>query len=236
MELHRIGEGQLRISLSADDMDYYQLNSETMDYDDTATRSAFWRILDRAKKQTGFDAARDRVLIQVFPRKSGGCEMYVTKAAPNKQEEQNPIKNDRALPGSTAHVTGEEQAKNTTPGMAQTTNTTDTAKHQTAQRTAMLVQCTYAFDDPESLLLCCALLCGTYHGKSEAWYEPLSDGGERYYLILWENTNNRDTWPGTAVCLSEFAGRCNQVCMPYIREHAHRIAACHAVEKLAVLH
>lgn len=51
MELHRIGEGQLRISLSADDMDYYQLNSETMDYDDTATRSAFWRILDRAKNK-----------------------------------------------------------------------------------------------------------------------------------------------------------------------------------------
>ena len=76
-------------------------------YKRQATRSAFWRILDRAKKQTGFDAARDRVLIQVFPRKSGGCEMYVTKAAPSKQEERNPIKNDRALPGSTAHVTGE---------------------------------------------------------------------------------------------------------------------------------
>lgn len=111
MELHRIGEGQLRISLSADDMDYYQLNSETMDYDDTATRSAFWRILDRAKKQTGFDAARDRVLIQVFPRKSGGCEMYVTKAAPSKQEEQNPIKNDPAVSVSPTQVTAGEQTK-----------------------------------------------------------------------------------------------------------------------------
>ena len=175
-------------------MDYYQLNSETMDYDDTATRSAFWRILDRAKKQTGFDAARDRVLIQVFPRKSGGCEMYVTKAAPNKQEERNPIKNDPSparFPG-TCNRRGASKKYNAGYGTNNEYNRY--SKTSTAQRTALLVQCTYAFDDPESLLLCCALLCGTYHGKSEAWYEPLSDGGERYYLILWENTNERDTW------------------------------------------
>ena len=104
MELHRIGEGQLRISLSADDMDYYQLNSETMDYDDTATRSAFWRILDRAKKQTGFDAARDRVLIQVFPRKSGGCEMYVTKAAPSKQKTQRRVRHKQRIPPTRQNI------------------------------------------------------------------------------------------------------------------------------------
>lgn len=234
MELHRIGEGQLRISLSADDMDFYQLNSETMDYDDTTTRSAFWRILDQAKKQTGFDAARDRVLIQVFPRKAGGCEMYVTKASLAKQDEQSATGNNQTRSDSYASERKQLFKQDNTSKKKQTA--ASAPKEQTLSQTALLVQCTYAFDDPEALLLCCALLRETYRGKSEAWYEPLCDGGERYYLILWENTNTRDTWSGTAACLSEFSGRSNQVSMPYIREHARRIAARNAVEKLGALH
>jgi len=79
MELILISESKLKIMLSAADMNYYELNTETIDYDNTETRKAFWDILDEAKHRTGFDAASDRVFIQVYPSKEGGCELFVTK-------------------------------------------------------------------------------------------------------------------------------------------------------------
>lgn len=79
MELLLISDSKLKVTLSAEDMNRFSLNCDTIDYDNTETRRAFWQILDEAKHKTGFDAARDRVFIQVYPSRSGGCEMYVIK-------------------------------------------------------------------------------------------------------------------------------------------------------------
>ena len=79
MELIRISDSKLKITLSVADMERYALCSDSMDYDNTETRRAFWEILDEAKHKTGFDAAKERVFVQVYPSRGGGCEMYVTK-------------------------------------------------------------------------------------------------------------------------------------------------------------
>ena len=79
MELILINENKLKITLSRRDMKQYDLDCDTIDYDKTETRKAFWSILDEAKHKTGFDAAKQRVFIQLYPSKEGGCEMYVTK-------------------------------------------------------------------------------------------------------------------------------------------------------------
>ncbi len=79
MELIRISDSKLKITLSVADMEKYALCSDSMDYDNTETRRAFWEILDEAKQKTGFDAAKERVFVQVYPSRGGGCEMYVTK-------------------------------------------------------------------------------------------------------------------------------------------------------------
>ena len=208
MELHRIGDGQLRISLSVEDMNRYELTNENMDYDDTATRRAFWSILDQAKKQTGFDAARDRVLIQAFPKRSGGCEMYVTRVG-SKEEERG------CAPAA-------EQAGGTKSRQA--VHTSATLQRQTV----------YAFEHLDDLLFCCVLLRECYRAKSESWFEPLRGGG-RYYLILWECTAPDRPEEGY-LFLSEFGHRCDRVSMPYLREHARRIAAPDAVMQLAQLH
>ncbi len=82
MELIRISDSKLKIMLSAEDMAHYAITPEIMNYENTETRRAVWQILDEAKQETGFDAAGDRVLIQVYPSRSGGCELYVTKILP----------------------------------------------------------------------------------------------------------------------------------------------------------
>lgn len=79
MELIVINSSRLKIMLSGDDMKKYDLDADRIDYDTTATRRAFWSILDDAKCQTGFNAASDKLFIQLYPSKKGGCEMYVTK-------------------------------------------------------------------------------------------------------------------------------------------------------------
>ena len=79
MELILINENKLKITLSEGDMKQYDLSCDDIDYDNTETRRAFWSILDEAKHRTGFDAASQRVFIQLYPSKEGGCEMYVTK-------------------------------------------------------------------------------------------------------------------------------------------------------------
>ncbi len=79
MDLILINDNKLKVVLTAEDMTAYALTCETIDYDNTETKRAFWDILDTAKHRTGFDAASDRVFIQVYPSRGGGCELYVTK-------------------------------------------------------------------------------------------------------------------------------------------------------------
>ena len=88
MELILISNTKLKVMLSASDMQKYELDNNSIDYDNTETRKAFWQILDEAKHKTGFDAASDKVFIQVYPSRGGGCEMYVTKLGGARCEDQ----------------------------------------------------------------------------------------------------------------------------------------------------
>ena len=79
MELILINDTKLKIMLTDADMERYELDCNCANYNNTETRRAFWSILDEAKHKTGFDAASDKIFIQLYPSKEGGCEMYVTK-------------------------------------------------------------------------------------------------------------------------------------------------------------
>lgn len=77
MELIMISNTKLKVMLSAEDM-------KTLDFDplaavDISGRVAFRNILKEAKDRCGFDAIGDRVFVQYYPEKHGGCEMFVTK-------------------------------------------------------------------------------------------------------------------------------------------------------------
>lgn len=78
MELIRIGEGKLKVMLTEEDMALYALDDTASDCSGTETRRAVFAILDAAKAQIGFDAARDRVCIQMFRGRAGGCELFVS--------------------------------------------------------------------------------------------------------------------------------------------------------------
>lgn len=79
MELIRISESKLKVMLSPEDMRQYALNCDTIECPDSPSRRAFWSILEEAKRRTGFDPAGEKVYVQLYPERGGGCEMFVTK-------------------------------------------------------------------------------------------------------------------------------------------------------------
>lgn len=111
MELILISESKLKVMLTADDMRQYNLDCDTMDSNTALTRRAFWNILDEAREQTGFDPGGEKVFVQLYPDKGGGCEMFVTKiggAVPAKEKASKkksaPISQNNPLCRENAYV------------------------------------------------------------------------------------------------------------------------------------
>ena len=78
MELIVISENKFKIMLSAPDMRRYELNPEAMAETDDHTRRAFRHLLDDCG-EIGRDTRGERLLVQVYSSKEGGCEIFVTK-------------------------------------------------------------------------------------------------------------------------------------------------------------
>ena len=77
MEFLLVGESKLKIIMSGEEMVRYKL--DTSDSGTAAQRRSFWRVLEMAKAEVGFDPAGDKVLIQFYPTRPDGCEVFVTK-------------------------------------------------------------------------------------------------------------------------------------------------------------
>lgn len=79
MELIQIGENALKVSLTREDMEFYDIEFDMLDYKNTETRRALRSILDEAKRSFGFESACDKLYIQAFRSKCGGCELFVRR-------------------------------------------------------------------------------------------------------------------------------------------------------------
>ena len=88
MEWIRISRNKLKIMLTAEDARRYDLRPRDASLESALTRRAFRAILNDAGKETGFDAADERVYIQLFPSREGGCELFVTR---EKEGEDSPV-------------------------------------------------------------------------------------------------------------------------------------------------
>ena len=79
MEFILINENKMTVMLSVEDLEEFEIEADELDYANTDTKRMFWDILSRAKHSTGFDTDGQRVLVQLYPSRHGGCEMFVTK-------------------------------------------------------------------------------------------------------------------------------------------------------------
>ncbi len=78
MEFLIINDSKLKIMLTAKEVERYGIDAEDTDYRNPEVRRIFWKILDRAKEDCGFQTRGEKLIIQYYPSRAG-AEIFVTK-------------------------------------------------------------------------------------------------------------------------------------------------------------
>ncbi len=187
MELIVIDETKLKIMLTPPDMRHYDLHAERMSTANAATRTAFRHIFDDARERIGFDTSGERLLVQLYTSRGGGCEIFVTKlgaeedtSALESQDNEPPdhTQNLRELSAEDALLArlAKEDAMSEFPA---TRPISERNRRYEDPETAV-----YGFSEAEDLFaLCRRLSVGGYTGESEVY---ISDDGKMslWYLFL----------------------------------------------------
>lgn len=97
MELLVISDSKLKVMLDREDMKKHGLFGSDLNYDDPATRKKLLSVLDEIKEHCGFDTAADKLLIQLYPSKDGGSEMFVTKLGLLSSAAEQSLKRSRGV-------------------------------------------------------------------------------------------------------------------------------------------
>ena len=78
MDVLRINESKIKIMLTEAEVKTFGLDSVGDDYNNAQIKKQVWGILDTVKREYGFDHTRGKLLIQFYPSKDGGAELFVT--------------------------------------------------------------------------------------------------------------------------------------------------------------
>lgn len=211
MEIIPISESKLKIMLSADDLRGFSLSAEELDYANTETKRMFWDVLGRAKHAVGFDTDGHRVLVQLYPSRAGGCEMFITRLGElTKSVKESEREDELTAVISTAPLSG-----------------------NVPSRPSAGIRAAFGFDTMERMLTVCRRLSVlSFDGESEAYlgddrrcYLLLSDLEVSAYLPLDEYSFIGEY--GTVENLTAIRH--------FIGEHAKTICASDAVSCLAKL-
>ncbi len=219
MELIMISNSKLKIMLTSEDMKEYSLDCNTLSYENTETRRAFWSILDEAKHRTGFDAASERVFVQVYPSKKGGCEMYVTKLGifsgkKKTDNEDGDIRINDDFSGGGMRRSSEE--------------TISTSERFLSRRKKAF---TFRFDGIDPLLDACKRLYTSGYGGESSAYRT-----EKHFFLKIKEEGAEYSMGDTESILLEYAEELDSAYFDiYIGEHGSCICESEAVKTLGEL-
>lgn len=105
VEFLTVGASKLKIMMTREEAEARGLNTESGDYDDPEVRRRFRKLLDEAKEKAGFDVGHEKVLIQLYPSRDGGMELFITKLGVISKEAANMIsRSERVAVISTKRV------------------------------------------------------------------------------------------------------------------------------------
>lgn len=210
MEIIMISDSKIKVMLSADDLKGFDLDTASLDYSNTETKRMFWDILSRAKRSIGFDTDGHRVLVQLYPSRCGGCEMFVTRLSCLYDSEKGEQKEYPEIEPIINQLPPKKKIKHEECGA-----------HIKA----------FAFENISNLISVCRRLVNIgYDGESDAYVSE----DKRSYLFL------SDLEPCAYLPLDEFSfiseygtAENEEVLRSYVSEHAKAICKTHAVEELA---
>ncbi len=206
MELILVSESKLKVMLTEEDLDDFALKAEDLDYGNTETKRMFWDILSRAKHSVGFNTDGMRVLVQLYPSRTGGCEMYITKLGGGCTEQQE--QTDGSAPRLHYKPSHRSEAGTVGPGA-------------------------FGFDRMERMLTVCHRLRDIgYGGKSAAF----CGDDHRYYLFLEGLDTTGYLTLDEYSFITEYGTRENwEAIRRFLSEHGTPICRTEAVEQLGLL-
>jgi len=79
MELIRINDKKIKIMLTPSDMKAYELDVQKLSCGMEESRRAFRHMLHDAGIGREDETETDKIFVQYYPSKGGGCEMFITK-------------------------------------------------------------------------------------------------------------------------------------------------------------
>ena len=210
MELIRISDRKLKIMLTPMDMCHFELNPNNFGEDSAQMHRAFRLLLSEVRRQTDFDADDNRISVQYFPSREGGCEMFIC----NLQRDGDSCgeKEEQAMPISKP-----------------CTELRPYKKHNGSFRR----DCAYRFYQLAHLLSVCKRLQGSdCIGDSSVYRDENGD----YFLFLSVFSSSPYATPEEIEFVVEYGSIENAPRLRlYIREHASLICSANAVSQLAAL-
>jgi len=210
MEIIMISDCKLKVMLGEEDLRQFEIKAEELDYANTETKRMFWDILNRAKHQTGFDTDGQRVLVQLYPSKRGGCEMFVTKIGLlSSENEKNTHKCYYEEKNSVTHQTNKKN------------------KNMKNTRSA------FSFESIRAMIDTCKLLHSLgYVGKSSSY---ICDNGKKYLLLSDFLLSNHSKLNMFSFILEYSSYENAEIAENYLIEHGKCIFENEAVSYLAKL-
>ena len=98
MELVVINENKLKVMMNETDMKIYGLDENEFYCSITNARDILRKIIKNSPVRTGFEdiPIDEKILIQLYPDKTGGCELYITRISLDEKEDDTfmPQEND----------------------------------------------------------------------------------------------------------------------------------------------
>jgi adapter protein MecA 1/2 len=91
MEYIIISDTKIKITLTQKELDKYNIDSEDFSIGNEEQRIAFRKVLNDACMQSGFDSSSSRLMVQMYPAKRGGCEIFVTRLDSSSSDLHNCI-------------------------------------------------------------------------------------------------------------------------------------------------
>ena len=165
MELIIINENKLKITMTAPDMKEYGIDENEFHLSLIDTKRVLKRILSKTNIKTGFEniGKGEKLLLQLYPEKHGGCELYITRISLNETDEEE------------MELTDDEAERYLLP--------------QSSKKTAYLENrpSTYMFDNLEDLIHACKELVKRNFRKKSSLY---THGSGKFYLLITDNEEN----------------------------------------------
>ncbi len=217
----RISETKLKVMISRDDMEAYHLSGEGVDYSDPCTREALRALLREAGREVGFDTDRGRSFIQLYPDKSGGCELFLTLLDTLSAVDVSDAKDH-------GPIAGEKE------GMMPAKNVTAPSQGATRHKFAVNV---YEFPGLECLTSACRRIDERNRRTSACGesYAYADREGKGYYLVIYEGGKDGAFAPTELICEEYDGKKRRHSAFLYIKEHCFPICEGSAVEKLGAL-